>query len=84
MLLGPKSRGHTSNHIEASFDTHKRHFRTTHTMVPSAPTTIIVNRLYHSLADISESQNAVPSQASNVDPLVMQIVVRRDLFDVRP
>ncbi|KAF8549968.1 peptidyl-tRNA hydrolase II [Imleria badia] len=25
--------------------------------------------------------NAVPSQASNAEPLVMQIVVRRDLFD---
>jgi hypothetical protein len=30
----------------------------------------------------SESQNAVRPQSSNAEPLVMQIVVRRDLFDV--
>lgn len=31
---------------------------------------------------LSMPQNAVQSEISNAEPLVMQIVVRRDLFDV--
>lgn len=79
-----------------ALDSPGRHFRAIGTMEPqttpisSTPTAIVTSVSYplnywqESLHPTlpSESQNAVRPQSSNTESLVMQIVVRRDLFDV--